>query len=198
MTFDDLRNLDLRQIDFATAGDWPRAGKTLAMVLLAVLVLGAGYWFVTKKSIEELRGHQADEVRLRQIYETKYKQAVSLELLREQLVEVRKTFEALRRQLPDKSEVANLLVEITQAGLGRGLEFQLFQPGAERPSGFYAELPINIQLIGGYHEFAEFASDVAAFPRIVTFHDLSISPSGDRLAMTGVAKTYRYLEEDEK
>lgn len=198
MTLTDLRNFDLRQIDFATAGDWPPAGKVVAMVLVALLIAGSGYWFVTKKSIEELRQYQAEEVRLRQTYETKYQQAVSLELLREQLVEVRKTFEALRRQLPDKSEVANLLVEITQAGLGRGLEFQLFQPGPERPSGFYAELPINIQLVGGYHEFAEFASDVAAFPRIVTLHNLTITPSGDKLSMTGMAKTYRYLDEDEK
>lgn len=198
MTLDDLRNLDLRQIDLAHAGDWPPAGKLTAMVLLALVVLGAGYWFVTRKSIEELEQHQAEEVRLRQVYEAKYKQAVSLELLREQLKEVRKTFEGLRRQLPDKSEVANLLVEITQAGLGRGLEFQLFQPGPEKPSGFYAELPISIQLVGGYHEFAEFASDVAAFPRIVTLHDLSVAPSGDGLVMRGTAKTYRYLEEDEQ
>lgn len=198
MTLSDLRNFDLRQIDFATAGDWPPAGKVVAMVLVALLIVGSGYWFVTRKSVEELRQYEANEVRLRQTYESKYKQAVSLELLREQLVEVRKTFEALRRQLPDKSEVANLLVEITQAGLGRGLEFQLFQPGPERPSGFYAELPISIQLLGGYHEFAEFASDVAAFPRIVTLHNLTITPSGDKLAMTGMAKTYRYLDEDEK
>lgn len=198
MTFDDLRNFDLRQIDFATAGDWPPVGKAMAMVLLALVVLGGGYWFVTKKSIEELDQYQAEEVRLRQTYETKYKQAISLELLREQLVEVRKTFDALRRQLPDKSEVANLLVEITQAGLGRGLEFQLFQPAQERPTGFYAELPINIQLVGEFHEFAEFASDVAAFPRIVTLHDLALSPSGEQLQLTGVAKTYRYLEDDEQ
>lgn len=196
MTLDDLRNLDLRQIDITAAGEWPPAGKIFSMVLTAVLLLGAGYYFVTSKTLEELDGYRKDEVSLRQSYEIKYQQAINLELYREQLKQVKQTFEALRRQLPDQSEVANLLVEITQAGLARGLEFQLFQPQQERPTGFYAELPINLEMIGGYHEFAEFASDVAAFPRIVTLHDLAIRPAADnKLIMTGVAKTYRYLDE---
>jgi type IV pilus assembly protein PilO len=204
MTLDDIRNLDLRSIDLRdidinAAGEWPRAGKAFAIGLIGILLLVAGYYFVIRKTLEDLEGRQQAEQQLRQQFVTKYRQAVNLEAYREQLVQLKESFEAMRRQLPDSNEIANLLVEITQAGLGRGLEFKLFQPGDPKPSGFYAELPISIEVTGNYHQLAEFASDVAGFPRIVTLHNIGLVPVGkdtDLLVMKGMAKTYQYLEED--
>ena len=202
MTLDDLRQLDLadlRDIDIRTAGEWPPAGKFVAVALVGLLLLVAGYYFVVSKTLEDLDGRRQAEQQLRQQFVYKYRQAVNLDAYREQLKQLKESFEAMRRQLPDSNEIANLLVEITQAGLGRGLEFKLFQPGAPKPSGFYAELPINIEVTGTYNQLAEFASDVAAFPRIVTLHDLTLTPLGkdsDLLVMRGLAKTYQYLEED--
>lgn len=204
MTLDDLRKIDLRSInlrdiDVSAAGDWPPVGKAVAIVLVGIFLLVAGYWFVIKKTLEDLEGRQQAEKQLRQEFLVKYRQAVNLEAYREQLVQLKESFEAMRRQLPDSNEIANLLVEITQAGLGRGLEFKLFQPGEPKPAGFYAELPIAIEVIGSYHQLGEFASDVAGFPRIVTLHNLTMVPQGkdsDLLVMRGTAKTYQYLEED--
>ncbi|WP_372717040.1 type 4a pilus biogenesis protein PilO [Immundisolibacter sp.] len=195
----DVRSIDLRSIDVQEAGEWPLLGKAVAVGLLALVVLVAGYYFIVSKTLEDLESRQQTEQQLRQQFVTKYRQAVNLEAYREQLAQLKESFEAMRRQLPDSNEIANLLVEITQAGLGRGLEFKLFQPGEARPSGFYAEIPISIEVTGSYHELAEFASDVAGFPRIVTLHDLSIIPVGkdsDLLVMKGTAKTYQYLDED--
>lgn len=203
MTLDDLRKIDLqdlRNIDLRTAGDWPVAGKVVALALLAVVIIWAGYYFVVSKTLVDLESRRQDEQQLRQQFVVKYRQAVNLEAYREQLVQLKESFAAMRRQLPDSNEIANLLVEITQAGLGRGLEFKLFQPGEPRPSGFYAEIPINIEVSGTYHQLGEFASDVASFPRIVTLHNLTMTPAGkdsDLLTMRGMAKTYQYQEEDE-
>jgi type IV pilus assembly protein PilO len=202
MTFDDLRQLDLRSlrdIDVRAAGEWPAVGKYIAIGLVGLLLLGGGYYFIVSKTLEDLDGRRQAEQQLRQQFVYKYRQAVNLDAYREQLKQLKESFEAMRRQLPDSNEIANLLVEITQAGLGRGLEFKLFQPGEAKPSGFYAELPINIEVTGTYHQLAEFASDVAAFPRIVTLHNLTLAPLGtnsDLLVMRGLAKTYQYLEED--
>lgn len=195
----DLRSINLRDIDLSAAGEWPPAGKAVSIILVGILLLIAGYYFVISKTLEDLKGREQAEQQLRQQFVTKYRQAVNLEAYREQLVQLKESFEAMRRQLPDSNEIANLLVEITQAGLGRGLEFKLFQPGEAKPSGFYAELPISIEVTGSYHQLAEFASDVAGFPRIVTLHNLSLVPAGkdtDLLTMKGIAKTYQYLEED--
>jgi type IV pilus assembly protein PilO len=202
MTLDDLRQFDLgslRDIDVRAAGEWPAIGRYIAIALVGLLLLIAGYYFIVSKTLEDLDGRRQAEQQLRQQFVFKYRQAVNLDAYREQLKQLRESFEAMRRQLPDSNEIANLLVEITQAGLGRGLEFKLFQPGEAKPSGFYAELPINIEVTGRYHELAEFASDVAAFPRIVTLHDLTLAPlakDSDFLVMRGLAKTYQYLEED--
>lgn len=204
MTLDDLRKLDLRSfdlrdVDMRAAGDWPPAGKIFAIALAGLLILVAGYYFVISKTLEDLESRRQAEQQLRQQFVFKYRQAVNLDAYREQLAQLKESFETMRRQLPDSNEIANLLVEITQAGLGRGLEFKLFQPGEARPAGFYAELPISIEVTGPYHQLAEFASDVAGFPRIVTLHDLSLTPAGkdtELLVMTGMAKTYQYLEED--
>jgi type IV pilus assembly protein PilO len=204
MTLDDLRKLDLRSIDLRSidlqeAGEWPPVGKAIAIALLALIIFVAGYYFVVSKTLEDIESRRQTEQQLRQQFVTKYRQAVNLEAYREQLVQLQESFEAMRRQLPDSNEIANLLVEITQAGLGVGLEFKLFQPLEARPSGFYAEIPISIEVTGAYHELAEFASEVAGFPRIVTLHDLSIVPVGkgsELLVMRGTAKTYQYLDED--
>jgi len=204
MTLDDLRNfdlrsLDLRDVDVRAAGDWPPAGKMFAIALLGLLILVAGYYFVVSKTLEDLESRRQAEQQLRQQFVFKYRQAVNLDAYREQLKQLKESFETMRRQLPDSNEIANLLVEITQAGLGRGLEFKLFQPGEAKPAGFYAELPISIEVTGSYHQLAQFASDVAGFPRIVTLHDLSLTPVGkdsDLLVMRGMAKTYQYVEED--
>jgi type IV pilus assembly protein PilO len=195
----DLRSLDVRDIDVRAAGEWPPAGKMFAIALVALLILIAGYYFVISKTLADLESRRHAEQQLRQQFVVKYRQAVNLDAYREQLVQLRESFETMRRQLPDSNEIANLLVEITQAGLGRGLEFKLFQPGEARPAGFYAELPINIEVTGTYHQLAEFASDVAGFPRIVTLHDLSLTPVGKDstlLVMKGMAKTYQYQDED--
>jgi type IV pilus assembly protein PilO len=204
MTFDDLRKLDLREldlrdIDLREAGEWPLLGKAVAIGLVGLLILVAGYYFVISKTLEDLEGRRQAEQQLRQQFVVKYRQAVNLDAYREQMKQLRDSFEAIRRQLPDSNEIANLLVEITQAGLGRGLEFKLFQPGEARPAGFYAELPISIEVTGTYHQLAEFASDVASFPRIVTLHDITLTPVGkdsDLLVMKAMAKTYQYLDED--
>ncbi|MBC7162392.1 type 4a pilus biogenesis protein PilO [Immundisolibacter sp.] len=195
----DLRSLDVRDIDVRAAGEWPPAGKMFAIALVGLLILIAGYYFVISKTLEDLESRRQAEQQLRQQFVVKYRQAVNLDAYREQLVQLKESFETMRRQLPDSNEIANLLVEITQAGLGRGLEFKLFQPGEARPVGFYAELPISIEVTGTYHQLAEFASDVAGFPRIVTLHDLSLTPVGkdsNLLVMKGMAKTYQYQDED--
>ena len=194
MTLDDLRKLDLRSfdlrdVDVRAAGDWPPAGKVFAIALAGLLILAAGYYFVISKTLEDLESRRQAEQQLRQQFVFKYRQAVNLDAYREQLAQLKESFETMRRQLPDSNEIANLLVEITQAGLG----------GEARPAGFYAELPISIEVTGPYHQLAEFASDVAGFPRIVTLHDLSLTPAGkdtELLVMRGMAKTYQYLEED--
>ncbi|WP_448508683.1 type 4a pilus biogenesis protein PilO [Immundisolibacter sp.] len=199
MTLDDLRKFDLRDVDVRTAGEWPPAGKVVAIALLGLLILAAGYYFVVSKTLDDLESRRQAEQQLRQQFVFKYRQAVNLDAYREQMKQLKESFATMRRQLPDSNEIANLLAEITQAGLGRGLEFKLFQPGEAKPAGFYAELPINIEVTGSYHQLAEFASDVAGFPRIVTLHDLSLTPVGkgsDLLIMRGMAKTYQYVEED--
>jgi type IV pilus assembly protein PilO len=146
--------------------------------------------------IAELKKTEAKETELRQTFEAKWKKVANLDAFRAQLDEMNKSFGAMLRQLPDKTEVADLLVDISQTGLANGLEFQLFKPGGEARRGFYAELPIQLQMSGNYHQFGAFVSGIAALPRIVTIHDVTIKPAGGKmLSMSAVAKTYRYLEE---
>ena len=197
MNLESLREFDVRDIDLRNSGDWPRAVKIAAGVVLVGIVLAAGFKFLTSKALDELAREQEREQQLRDVFRVKHKQAVNLDVYREQLAEMEQSFDTLRRQLPDTTEVAQLLVEITQAGLGKGLEFELFEPKSEKPAEFYAELPISIQVTGSYHQLAAFASEVAAFPRIVTMHDLTIRPREEgTLVMTGSARTYRYLEQE--
>ncbi|MEL0081910.1 MAG: type 4a pilus biogenesis protein PilO [Gammaproteobacteria bacterium] len=196
MGLNELREIDFSDIDLSNIGDWPLIIKAAAAIILSILVLVGGYFLITKDTLTELDKVQKEELALRDTFVAKYKKAINLESYKLQLEEMQQTFEALRRQLPDSTQVADLLVEITQAGLGHGLEFDLFEPKSEKPAEFYAELPISIQVAGQFHQIAEFVSDVAAFPRIVTMHDLKLRKDQDKIVMVGTAKTYRYLDEE--
>jgi type IV pilus assembly protein PilO len=191
MKLSDLNNLDPNNI-----GSWPLPVKLVLVLLLVAAIGGAGYYFDTQHMITELKKTEAKETELRQTFEAKWKKVANLDAFRAQLDEMNKSFGAMLRQLPDKTEVADLLVDISQTGLANGLEFQLFKPGGEARRGFYAELPIQLQMSGNYHQFGAFVSGIAALPRIVTIHDVTIKPAGGKmLSMSAVAKTYRYLEE---
>jgi type IV pilus assembly protein PilO len=162
-------------------------------------VLGLGYWLDIKDQRASLEKSVAKETELRQVFQSKAKKAANLPAYEQQLAEMKESFGAMLRQLPNKTEVAELLVDISQTGLASGLEFELFKPQAEVPKDFYAELPISIRVKGDYHEFGNFISGVAALPRIVTVHDINIEPDKDGgLTMDILAKTYRYLDESDE
>ena len=192
MTLDDLNSLD-----FQDPGGWPLPVKLVALVLLFVAIVGAGWYFDVQKQQAVLAKQEAKELELISEMEIKQKKAANLEALKVQMQEMEQSFGDMLRQLPNKTEVAGLLVDISQTGLAAGLEFELFKPAKEVPSEFYAELPIAIKVTGDYHKFGEFISGVAALPRIVTTHNISISGSKDKLTMSATAKTYRALDEDE-
>ena len=194
---DELRSLDPRD-----PGRWPlpvRAGA-VGVAFLALTLVGV-YFLVWNEQRPELQRHQAEEQQLRQEFRGKHAKAVNLEVYKQQLKDIERSFGALLRQLPGKTEVPSLLVDISQTGLAAGLEEKLFQPEPEHKMDFYAELPIKIRLSGSYHQFGEFVSGIAALPRIVTLHDIDIKPDNkdayDQLSLELTAKTYRYLDEDE-
>lgn len=190
MTLDELRNIDLKDL-----GALPLPVKIAGIALVCVLILAAGYYFTIADQLEERSRAQQDEENLKKTYADKKLLALNIDVYRKQMDEMQQTFGSLLRQLPNTTEVPDLLVDITQAGLGRGLEFSLFRPEKEQPKDFYAELPIRLQVSGSYHELAEFISDVAALPRIVTFGDINIgTEKAGRLSMQAVARTYRYLD----
>jgi len=190
LTLDDLRNIDFNDIP-----SWPRSVKIAAAVLVCILILIAGYWFVIKDQVAELEKAERQEMTLKEEFRSKKALAVNLDAYKKQMDEIQERFGVMLRQLPDRTEVPELLIDITQTGLGRGLRFDLFQPRNKRAADFYAELPINIRVRGTYHELGGFVSDIAALPRIVTIDDLSLSPTGgDTLTMSAVAKTYHYLD----
>lgn len=194
MTLDDLRRLDPKKI-----GSWPLAPKLGVLLLLFLAIVGASYWFDWQNQIETLEGHKQKEQELRNTFLEKKKQAINLEAYRKQLDDIEKSFGALLKQLPSKSEMDALLTDINQAGLGRGLQFELFKPASqENMSEFYAELPITLKIAGGYHDFGKFAEDVSRLSRIVTLNDLNLNVNKDSsLTLDAVAKTYRYLDEEE-
>ena len=170
-------------------------------VVCFVVAAFAWYMFVWNDDRPILLKAEADELDLRSQFESKQQRAANLDAYRAQLAEMERSFGAMLRQLPGKTEVPNLLVDISQTGLAAGLQEKLFQPGSERSNGFYAELPIKIKLVGSYHDFGSFVSGIAALPRIVTLHDIDIKPDSkdayDQLSLELTAKTYRYLDEDE-
>jgi type IV pilus assembly protein PilO len=194
MKLEDFNNIDLKN-----AGSLPLPVKAVLLSVLALLIIVAGYWFLWSPALDELDQSKAKEEELRQVFLTKKSQAVKIEAYRNQMVEIEKTFGALLKQLPDKSEMDGLLSDVNQAGLGRGLEFDLFKPGQEVIADFYAEMPIQIKVQGNYHDLGAFATDVSKLPRIVTLNNLTIQPGGKdgRLVMDAVAKTYRYLDSSE-
>lgn len=194
-------NLDLNELDLTNIARWPAAARALVIIFIMGGVIFLGYWFHTKDQLVQLDEAEQHEVDLKVIFEKKAQQSANLEAYEQQLDEMRESFGAMLRQLPNKTEVADLLVDVSQTGLASGLEFELFKPQSELPREFYAELPISIQVIGRYHEFGDFISGVAALPRIVTVHDVNVSPrskDGSLLVMNLTAKTYRYLEENER
>jgi type IV pilus assembly protein PilO len=193
---------ELRALDPRDPGRWPlpiRIGAVAAAFV--VLSLVGIYMLVWNEQRPELQRRQAEEQQLRQEFKDKHSKAVNLELYKQQLKDIERSFGALLRQLPGKTEVPSLLVDISQTGLAAGLQEKLFQPEAEQKKDFYAELPIKIRLTGSYHQFGEFVSGIAALPRIVTLHDIDIKPDSkdayDQLSLELTAKTYRYLDEDE-
>ncbi|HEX3632954.1 MAG TPA: type 4a pilus biogenesis protein PilO [Casimicrobiaceae bacterium] len=193
MTLDDIRRLNFRE-----AGNWPLLPKIVVLGLLVVLILAAGAFFDWKDQLDALDRAQDEESKLRVSYSEKKAKAVNLELYVQQLKEIEQAFGALLKQLPNKSEMDALLTDINQAGLGRGLQFELFRPATrERIAEFYAELPITVKVTGTYHDMGAFASDVAQLPRIVTLNDIGIVNEKGTLVMDATAKTFRYLDEDE-
>lgn len=193
MNLDDLKKLDPKDI-----GSWPIIPKALALCGLFILILFAGYWFDWQNQLADLDSAKEKESQLRETFISKKKQAVNLDTYRRQLKDLEQAFGALIKQLPNKAEMDALLTDINQAGLGRGLEFELFRPASsETLSEFYAERPISIRVTGNYHDLGAFASDVSRLPRIVTLNDINITPGSQGLTMSAVAKTYRYLDESE-
>jgi type IV pilus assembly protein PilO len=203
----------LRQLDFKDIGRWPFLFRALGVLIVFVFVTFLLVWYFVWGSNGNrplLLKARAEQVSLWNTFDEKQRKAANLEAYRQQLAEIERTFGAMLRQLPGKTEVPSLLVDISQTGLAAGLQERLFQPGAETKKDFYAELPIKIQLTGGYHEFGQFVSGIAALPRIVTLHDIEIVRGGtrgggrrgvpapsDELTLNLTAKTYRYLDEDE-
>ncbi len=191
---DQFKNLNSRD-----PGSWPALPKLGLLLLLLVAILAVAYFFDWKGQLEELEAGRAQETKLKQEYVDKKRQAVNLDLLENQKREIETSFGALLKQLPNKSQMEALLVDINQAGLGRGLQFELFRPAqSETVRDFYAELPINVKVTGNYHDMGAFASDIGQLPRIVTLNDINLNVGKDgTLTMDTVAKTFRYLDEEE-
>ena len=193
MTLDDIRRLNIRE-----AGTWPLLPKILILALLVLAILAAGAYFDWKDQFDALDAAQLEETKLREQYAQKKVKAINFELYVQQLKEVEQSFGALVKQLPNRAEIDALLTDVNQAGLGRGLSFELFRPAPqERMADFYAELPIAIRITGNYHDMGAFASDVAQLPRIVTLNDVGIANNAGTLTLEATAKTFRYLDEDE-
>jgi len=190
---------ELKTLDINNIGSWPLLFKGVAIAILSVAVLALGIHFDTTKQYNKLDVAEKKELELKKTFETKQKKAVNLNAYRKQKEDMQKIFGEMLRQLPSKTEVAALLIDISQVGLASGLEFELFKPLNENPVEFYAELPIKLRVVGNYHEFGNFVSGVAALPRIVTLHNFSISTGKNNagLVMEATAKTYRYLDENE-
>lgn len=193
---------DLNKLNFNNIGNWPVPFKLGAMTLLLTLILGGGYWFIWADQLEGLDRAQQEEKKLRKEFIEKKTQAVNLDLYQQQVKDIEQAFGALVRQLPNRAEMDALLTDIAQAGIGRGLEMDLFKPAPnDTPKDFYAELPITLRLTGNYHDMGRFASDIAQLPRIVTLNNISISPAQAKdsgaLTLNVVAMTYRYLDEEE-
>lgn len=194
---DDINNLDPNN-----PGVWPMPVKAIVFAVVFAGILFAGWKFDVTKQREELAALEKKEKEQIEVLDAKQRKAANLEALKEQMKEMEQSFGDMVKQLPNKTEVAGLLIDISQTGLASGLEFKLFQPKGEAPKEFYAELPISLSVVGNYHQFGEFVSGIAALPRIVTTHDINITSlagsegESPQLQMTAIAKTYRALEEE--
>jgi type IV pilus assembly protein PilO len=190
--FENFRRLNPREM-----GIWPWSAKLVVLSLLFLLLMIFAALLDWRDQWDQLETGQKEEATLRQSWLAKKQQAVNLDAYRQQLKDIEQQFGALLKQLPNRSEVDALLTDINQAGLGRGLDFEFFRPGAQRMADFYAELPIQIKITGGYHDMAAFASDVAQLSRIVTLNNISIQADKNGLSMEAIAKTFRYLDDEE-
>lgn len=194
MKMSDFNNLTLDNI-----GTWPIPVKAVFTLIICAAILGAAYWQDISPLQDGLKTVQNEEVELKATFDTRQKKAANLDALKQQLADIKETFGDLLKRLPNKTEVAALLVDISQQGLGAGLEFELFKPGAEQPADFYVELPIQIKVSGNYHAFGTFISGVSDLPRIVTNHNIHVREgAGGNLTLETTAKTYRYMDEDEE
>lgn len=192
---------ELRTLDVNDVGRWPFAFRAAVIAIVFVLVVGIGVWFwIVKDMRPQLQRAEQEEQTLRVAFENKQRKAANYDAYKAQLAQIEQSFGTMLRQLPGETEIPSLIVDISQTGLAAGLEEKLFQPQPEVPKDFYAEKPILIQLAGGYHEIANFVSGVAALPRIVTLHNIRITPANqdsyDELSLEVTAKTYRYIEEE--
>ena len=193
MTLDGINKLDLK-----TLADWPLPSKLMALALLCAAIVAAGWWFDWRGGMQALDAAKQKETELRSVFTTKKNQAINLEAYTKQLADIEQAFGALLKQLPNKQEMDALITDVNQAGLGRGLQFDLFKPQVETVSEFYAETPINVKVTGGYHDIAAFVSDVSKLSRIVTLQNIALVPAKDGvLNMDAVVKTYRYLDDEE-
>jgi type IV pilus assembly protein PilO len=193
---------ELQSLDVQNPGAWPTWIRVAASMLLAIAIVGAGWYFWVQPKRDELAAAEAQETDLRGEFERKQKKVAALDAYKEQLKEMERSFGAMLRQLPSRTEVANLLADISQTRVASALEEELFQPQSETPKDFYAEIPNRIIVTGGYHEMGAFVSAVAALPRIVTIDEVELKPAGGgapkgELRMNALAKTYRYLDEGE-
>lgn len=190
----------VNDIDFSESGEWPLAGKIVAGLLICLFIWGGGYYFIIKDKRASLARLEQTESELRTNFEVKQAKAVNLDAYKAQMKEMEVSFVSMLQQLPRKSEVAELLIDISRTGLVNGLEFELFKPEEERPIDFYIELPITMRITGSYHQFAEFVSGLAAMPRIVTLHNFKMGPlaANGNMTMDITAKTYRYFDEQDQ
>jgi type IV pilus assembly protein PilO len=193
---DELKNLDVNDV-----GRWPVLFRASVIFVVFLAVVGAGVWFtIIKDRLPALQRAQDDEATLRVTFENKQRKAANYDAYKAQLSQIEQSFGTMLRQLPGETEIPSLIVDVSQTGLASGLQEKLFQPQPEIPRDFYAEKPIKIRLSGGYHEIANFVSGVAALPRIVTLHNINITPEGqdnfDQLSLEVTAQTYRYLDEE--
>jgi type IV pilus assembly protein PilO len=192
---------ELKYLDVNDVGRWPLVFRAAVIVIVFTAVMASGIWFtIVKDKAPQLERAQEDEATLRITFENKQRKAANYDAYKAQLAQIEQSFGTMLRQLPGETEIPSLIVDISQTGLAAGLQEKLFLPQGEAPRDFYAEKPIRIRLSGGYHEIANFVSGIAALPRIVTLHDINITPedqdSFDRLILDVTAKTYRYLDED--
>ena len=202
------KKINLKDLDLNNIGNWPKQAKLVFCVLLALLIVVLSYLLVVRGMTDELEGLEQREVTLRQEFEKEQKRAVNLDPLKQQLAQMEQVLQQMLRQLPSKTEMPDLIIDVSQTALSSGLNNELFQPGAEVPKEFYAEKPIALRLVGSYHQFGAFVSGVASLPRVVilTMHDINLKPKGGKggisarsgaLELSGTVKTYRYLDDTE-